>query len=310
MAKIVRNVVRFGVISALGVGTAFIVAEAVNPGSGRAMAHQARHGISSVIDANIDDPVALRAQLRDLESQYPGKIAAVRDDLGELRTQLAQFERELGITERVIALAEQDLGAMQHLLSKAEDAQTANGYAVVRVRFENESLELADAYDKAQRIVRLRDDYTARAGEIRRDMGFLTEQETRLADLLGTLEQERSRFQDQLSQLDRQIDAVARNERMLAMLEKRQKTLDEISPYSADSLDQVTDRIERIRSEQESRMAALTRRTAETSYEDIARVQIDREQAAEREFEVELDQIEVGQTGTEPLIIEEGRRVY
>ncbi|MGP1272288.1 MAG: hypothetical protein ACTS22_03045 [Phycisphaerales bacterium] len=300
--KFVRNAVRVGVIGALGVGTAFIVAEAVSPGSARAIAAQAKHNVHHAITAGVDDPVALRAQLRDLESQYPGKIEAVRGDLNELQGQLAQFERELLITERVVALADDDLARMQHLLAKAESARDGNGYAIVRVRYDDQSLDLDQAYAKAEKITQLRDAYASRAGEIRRDMGFLNEQETRLSELLGTLEAERAQFQSQLWQLDRQIDAVARNERMIDMLEKRQRTLDEIGPFSADSLDQVTDRIAQIRAEQESRMAALTSRRVEEGYETRARVQIEAERTGEEAFHVEMDRIEVGEDGSAPVI--------
>ncbi|MEM9167807.1 MAG: hypothetical protein AAGB48_12390 [Planctomycetota bacterium] len=294
MASLVRNGLRVGVIGVLGVGAAFIVAEAVQPGSARAVASQAKHNLSQAIASNVDDPVALRQQLRELEAQYPEKIETVRSDLEELRSQKAQFEHELGIADRVVALAEQDLDAMNHLLAKAEAARADAGYAVVRVRFEQESLGIEDAYAKAEKIGQLRDVYASRATEIRRDMGFLTEQENRLADLLGTLEQERAQFRGQLWQLDRQIDAVARNERMLTMLEKRQATLDSISPFSADSLDQVTSRIGQIRAEQESRMQALTSRRVDESYVTRAQVQLDRERAGDATFEVELDELEIG----------------
>jgi len=68
MARIVRTVVRVGVVSVLGTGAAFIVAEAVSPGSARAIAHQAGTNLSQVINEHIDDPVAIRSQLRDLEA--------------------------------------------------------------------------------------------------------------------------------------------------------------------------------------------------------------------------------------------------
>ena len=253
MAKIICNVVRLGVIGALGTGAAFIVAEAVSPGSARAIAHQAGTNISSVITDNVDDPVAIRAQLRSLEEQYPKKIATVRSDLTELQTQIAQFEHERAVAARVVALADNDLADLQGLLSQAEEAK-GNSYRVVRVWHNNARMEVGEAYAKAEKIRRLRDSYATRTNEIDRDLGFLSQQEQHLGELLTTLETERAEFQSQLWQLDQQIDAVSRNERLLTMLEKRQKTIDSISPFEADSLDQVTSRISQIRAEQESRM--------------------------------------------------------
>lgn len=279
MAKIIRNAVRVGVIGALGTGAAFLVAEAVSPGSARAIAHQAGTNISSVITDNVDDPVALRAQLQSLEAQYPKKIATVRSDLTELQAQIAQFEHERAVAARVVALADNDLRDLQALLSQAEEAR-GESYRVVRVWHNNARLDMSEAYAKAEKIQRLRDSYQTRTSEIDRDLGFLQQQEQHLGELLTTLETERAEFQSQLWQLDQQIDAVSRNERLLDMLEKRQKTIDSISPFQADSLDQVTQRIAKIRAEQESRMEAITTRREINTYEDRAKVMVDADKRA------------------------------
>ena len=123
-------------------------------------------------------------------------------------------------------------------------------------------------------------------------MGFLKQQEQHLGELLGTLETERAEFQSQLWQLDQQIDAVSRNERLLTMLEKRQKTIDSISPFKADSLDQVTQRIAKIRAEQESRMASLATRTADDNYLKRAQVQIDAETRGDATYDVHTNPFE------------------
>ena len=291
MAKIICNAVRLGVIGALGTGAAFLVAEAVSPGSARAIAHQAGTNISSVITDNVNDPVAIRAQLRSLEEQYPKKIATVRADLTDLQTQIAQFEHERAVASRVVALANNDLADLQGLLSQAEEAK-GNSYRVVRVWHNNARMDMGEAYAKAEKIRRLRDSYATRTNEIDRDLGFLSQQEQHLGELLTTLETERAEFQSQIWQLDQQIDAVSRNDRLLTMLEKRQRTIDSISPFQADSLDQVTSRIAQIRAEQESRMAALTTRSHDQNYLDTARVQVDAEARGTETYDVGIDQYE------------------
>ncbi|RNC82024.1 MAG: hypothetical protein ED559_09645 [Phycisphaera sp.] len=291
MAKIICNAVRVGVIGALGTGAAFLIAEAVSPGSARAIAHQAGTNISQVITNNVDDPVALREQLRSLEEQYPKKIATVRNDLTELQTQIAQFEHERAVAARVVKLADADLAELQHLLSQAEEAK-GDSYRVVRVWHNNARLDMGEAYAKAEKIRRLRESYATRTSEIDRDLGFLQEQEQHLGDLLTTLETERADFQSQLWQLDQQIDAVSRNERLLDMLEKRQKTIDSISPFKADSLDHVTQRIAKIRAEQESRMESITTRRQVFSYEEAAKVQIDAENRDGGSLEIGSDSYE------------------
>lgn len=303
MAGIVCNVVRIGVITALGAGAAFVVAEAVSPGSARAVARQAGTNLSQVIVNGVDDPVAIREQLRSLEEQYPKKISTVRADLSELQTQIAQFEHERAVAARVVALADADLASLQDLISQGEEAR-GESYRVVRVWHNNAKLDLEQAYEKAEKIRRLRDSYANRTGELDRDMGFLRQQEGHLGELLTTLETERAEFQSQLWQLDQQIDAVSRNERLLTMLEKRQKTIDSISPFQADSLDQVTGRIAQIRAEQESRMASLTSRVADAAYIDRARVQIDAESRGDDAYDLKangfedlgpIGEIEIGQ---------------
>lgn len=291
MAGIVCNVVRVGVITALGAGAAFVVAEAVSPGSARAVARQAGTNLSQAITSGVDDPVAIREQLRSLEEQYPKKISAVRADLTELQTQLSQFEHERAVAARVVALADNDLANLQDLISQGEEAR-GDTYRVVRVWHNNAKMDLEQAYAKADKIRRLRDSYAMRTGELDRDMGFLRQQEGQLGELLSTLETERAEFQSKLWQLDQQIDAVSRNERLLTMLEKRQKTIDSISPFKADSLDQVTGRIAQIRAEHESRMASLVSRSVDERYVERAKVQIDAEARGDEAYEIRSNRFE------------------
>src|SRR5690554_1618158 len=94
MGCIGKTVVRGAVLTALVGGVAVAVA---GPETVRALFHQTRHNVRHAIDAQISDLVALRAQLRSLEEQYPKKIADVRGDLAELNEQIAQIERDLAV---------------------------------------------------------------------------------------------------------------------------------------------------------------------------------------------------------------------
>ena len=87
--------------------------------------------------------------------------------------------------------------------------------------------------------------YTNRAADAKHDLTYLSQQETRLSDLLSTLEAERTQFQSQISQLNRQVDAIARNERLISLMEERNKTIDECSKYDAISLDNIDEPLER-----------------------------------------------------------------
>lgn len=269
-----KTLIRIGVVGTIvGAGTLLVA----GPDRVGALLQQARSTVHTAIDGAIDDPVALRAQLRKLEGQYPEKIAEVRGDLAELREQRAQLERDLEVGARVVRLAEADLTDLGALIARAEQTrQTRDGYAVVRVRFDNRALDLDQAYARATNIRNLRDAYAARNGDTERDLGFLGEQEQRLSELLAQLETERAEFQSQIYQLDRQVDAIARNDRMIDMMERRQETIDKHSRYRVASLDQLRGRFADMRAQQEARLQTLAASTQSTSYEDRAKMELDR----------------------------------
>ncbi len=266
----VKCLVRTAVITGLVGGAAVVIAGPERVGC---LIHQTRGAINNQIDKAIDDPIAMRSQIRALEQQYPEKISEVRTDLADLKQQVAQLTQERELSDRVVALADRDFGQMQTLIARAESAQSEG--AIVRVVFNNQPVNLDDAYAKATRMQQVKEAHQSRITDIDRDLGFLGQQQERLTELLGQLETEHASFQSQLWQLDRQIDAIGRNERMITTMEKRQERIDRHSRYSADSLDQLTARFAEIRGKQESRLQALSSTRSLTNYEDRARVELD-----------------------------------
>lgn len=270
MAGFVKGIVRVGVITALAGGAAAVVAETARPGSVAAIFGQAKTSVASVIDNNIDDPVALRAQLRALEAEYPKKIAEVRADLNEVEEQLGQLDRERAVSEKVVALAAEDLAVLDDGIEQARNVQANNRGAIIRISFDNRALDIEDAYSRRSQIEQTRQTYAVRASEIQTELGYLTNQRDQLAALLTKLETERGEFQAQLFQLDAQIDSISRNERMISMMEDRQKTIDEHSRYRAHSLDQLQTRLARVRGEQQSKLASIASREQTQSYAEQA----------------------------------------
>lgn len=288
MGSTMKHVIRFGVIGALIVGAGLAIAGGPRV---RAVVNQARDNINVNIDRVITDPVALRAQLRDLEGQYPKRISEVRSDLVELREQMAQLTREQEVNERVVALADDDLSKLNNALAQAEEASfvqvASDGEPKhIVICFKSDRLSVEDAYGRANEITNTRNAYASRADDIDRDLGYLSQQEDRLVGLLGKLETERQTFQTQLWELDRKVDAVARNDRMIDIMEKRQKTIDEQSRYRAGSLDQITSRLADIKAKQEAKLAALSSDHNRVNYEDVAKSQIDRELSTARKVKV------------------------
>lgn len=278
---ICKGVVRTAVITGLVGGAAVLVAGPERVG---AILTQTRNSVNGHIDKAIDDPVALRQQLRDLEGQYPKRIADVRGDLAELREQVAQLNRDRDVSARVVELAEADLSTLQPMIQKAEAMGAANSgvytsssYAppVVRIAFGHEQLDLKQAYGRAEQAQQVRAVYSARIGEIDKDLGYLSQQEARMADLVATLETEQAQFQSQLWQLDHQIDAIGRNDRMIEVMQKRQETIEEHSRYRVASLDQLTSRFAEIRSKQEAKLQSLSKAHDRMNYEDRAKIELD-----------------------------------
>jgi chromosome segregation ATPase len=273
MAYIGKTLVRTGVITALVGGAAVAVA---GPDRIGAIFGQTRDSIRAAIDDHIEDPVALRAQIKQLESQYPAKIAEVRSDLAEVQDQISQLEREMAVAQKVVELTSSDLASLDDTLDRAHAARTANPGAIVRVSFDARPMDMDDAFARRGQIEQTRDLYAQRAVDLDTDLGYLREQEGQLAELLTKLETERAEFGAKLFQLDAQIDTIARNERMIGMMEQRQATIDEHSRYQAHSLDQLTRRLSTIRSEQRSRIEAITTRERGSNYEDQAEFLIER----------------------------------
>jgi hypothetical protein len=286
-----KTIVRVGVISALAAVAGLAI---VGPVRARLLVDKVGTNINSVVDSCIDDPAALRAQIRELESQYAPRIAAVRTDLAQLRQQSAELRREQQVAQRVVDLAQADLGKLHGMLAQAQnltETQAAiasaasysdepSGLAAdpateIRINFNHESLSLDQAMTKAARVEQVVTTYTARQAEIDRDLGYMGEQEKRLADLGDKLEAERAEFQTQLAALDHQIDAIARNDRLITIMEKRQETIDRNSRYEAGSLENLKGRLAEMRTKQEAQLESLGKGGVTENYEAKAKIDLD-----------------------------------
>lgn len=319
MRCIGKTVVRAAVLTAVVGGVAVAVA---GPDSVKAFLHQTRSNVRKVVDSQVSDPVALRAQLQNLEQQYPQKIEEVEGDLAELNGQIGQLERDLAVAKQVVAMAEVDLTQMQNVLVKAEAARTeavSQGLVQeVRVRFDSgdRAVKLEDAYAKANRLTQLRNAYASRVPDLERDLGYLGQQKERLDSLLSQLKTERAEFQSQLWSLDYQVDAISRNDRMIEIMSKRQATIENHSRYKAGSLDQITSRLADIRAKQESKLEMFAQNSDVKNYESAAKYLLDSEAAAKpnqlrfdkpKALEVGPTVIEIGPDDVKPEPKDDGR---
>ncbi len=269
-----KTVVRGTVIAVLAGGVLVAVA---GPHRMGALMSQGQQSLTGMIDDHIDDPIILRAQIKKLEAEYPGKIADVRSDLSEVQTQIAQLTREFQVANKVVGLASIDLDVVDSQLAQARVTQSANPGAIVRVSFDNRAVNLDKAYGKRQQIEQTRDLYASRGADLELDLQYLNEQEVQLAELLERLTTEQSEFQAKLYQLDAQIDTIARNERLIDMMEDRQATINAHSNFQAHSLDQLNTRLSTIRNDQRARLESIAGRDRDTSYVEEAQFLINQE---------------------------------
>jgi len=278
---VIRGVVITGVVAGLAAGA---VAVTAGPQALFAIVGQARDKVAHTIELAIDDPVALRAQLRELESAYPERIGEVRGELTELQQQIAQLQQDGLVAQKVVEMASADLASLKDMLARAESARTGAPYTVINVRFGGQALSLEQAYSRATQISNTIAAYQTRVSDAERDVTFLQQQADRLNELLAQLETEQAELQAQIWQLDGQIEMIARNDKLIDMVERRQNAIEKYDKFEAVSLEQVKSRIAKIRSTQEARLNALAANRG-TDYETKARTTLDSERAAKQIFE-------------------------
>ncbi len=253
-------------------GTAMIV----GPDRVGAMAEQIQDGIEHRIDARIDDPIALRRQIASAAAQYPARIKDVRADLVSLQDEMRRLEREQVVSEKVVTLVDRDLQRLAPAVKELQ-RERAEGGAVARLaalEVDGEVLSFARATARVREIERTRLINESRAADAEHNLKYLRNQEQRFVELLDQLEGEHAQFQAQLVQLQAEVESIARNERLIEMLEKRQRTFDEVSVFEARSLDQIIGAMERKRTEQEAELDQLAAGVQALSYEEMAAAEL------------------------------------
>ena len=277
MFTFLKKFIKTGVIALLLVGGAAFVAVAVaGPERAHAVISQAQDHVLQSIDGHINDPAALRQQLQEMEKEYPSRISQVRSDLAELNEEIRQIQRERAISERVVELAQMDLENLQVELTSA----SASGNTRLSASSSARSTSMSPAARRARQIESTRLVYANRAEEAATELMYLGQQSARFEEHLAQLETEHAQFTGQLQALNRQVESIARNERLIKLVEKHNRRFQDCNRYEAVSLDQITGRLNEIRTRQEAEIDTLTNGQGQGDYEDMARLQL-----AEEAFE-------------------------
>ncbi|MHC5022279.1 MAG: hypothetical protein ACYTGG_00005, partial [Planctomycetota bacterium] len=177
-----------------------------------------------------------------------------------------QFERDVDVSRRVVGLTTDDLGELKALVTRAEAAQES-GTRRVSIRFEGVRFDLDEAVSEASRINQVRVTYKDRLASDMHQMDFLKEQKARLAEILDKLEADFATYQAQLWQLDREIDAIERNERLIELTEQQQATLASFEQYGeVKSLKQIQGKLAELRAVQEAQLQNLAKKGVRHDY--------------------------------------------
>ncbi len=286
MRKVIRFAVRTTVLGGLAVGAlAGGTALFAGPDRAHAMFDELRGQVHSAIDSSISDPVAMRAKLRRLESEYPERIAELSGDLAEVRDHVGKVVNERRVSDRVVELADLDIKALETQVARLSSGQEPDMRSASNIAMAQDRHDLAQAKNRLNQVRQTRLAYSSRASETERELTYLDAQEQRLTDALGQLELEHAQFQTQLDQIERQVDAIERNSDMIAMMKKRQRALDEIGRYEAISLDGLVGSLAEVRSRQEAELDVLTISSNQMSYEDFAKMELQAEAEGQAVYE-------------------------
>lgn len=268
-----RGLFRLALIGGLAAGGAVLLIGPEHVAAGFA---QIRTQARQAVDSMIDDPVALRHQLQTLASEYPEKIATLRGELAEVDRQIAQLEHDSAVAQRVVSNTSEDITDLTTLMARAEQASTGGRNVVVV--FDARRLDASDAQEELRRIQRIRADFQERSATSQQHLGYLSQQRTRLASMLDKLVTEQQTFEQQMAAIDRKIDAIARNERLVELIKERESALADFdTQYRSTTLNQLEGKLAEWQARVDAEFEVLERKTFAKDYEDAARWEIQSE---------------------------------
>ena len=270
LAFCTKNFLRWGLITATVVGGTTLL---IGPERVAAGFDQIRTLASSTFDELVDDPIALRRQLKGLSDQYPERIAEVRSELASIDVQIRQLEHDQQIAQRVVTITSKDINQLKDsVLAATTGVEDTRKVTVRRGSFD---IGLDQARSEARRIIGIKNAYEDRFLGNQQQISILNRQKERLTDILAKLESEFGEFEAKLFQLDRQIDSIERNERLIAMTEEQQAMLNDFEKLGkVGNLRQLEAKLEELRTTQEAQLQTLESHGIQSEYEQRAREEI------------------------------------
>ncbi|MCP4757990.1 MAG: hypothetical protein GY894_05785 [Planctomycetes bacterium] len=265
--NICKTIVRWTLIAGIAVGGVTII---IGPGRVAAAFETFQDQASIIVDQYIDveEAKSLRSKLHELAGVYPDRIAEIRGEIARIDSQVDQMAHDADVARRVVAMTESDL---DRLAGKVRDAEIG-GVRQVSLIKGDAGVNLTVAYKEGRRIQGIRSTYQERLVADQRQVEMLSSQHDRLTTLLEQVEREYSQYQAQVWQLDRQIDSIERNDRLIALTESQHETLQQFqSPGDSETLRAIETRLAELQAVQEGTLQALGERGKQGEYEHRAR---------------------------------------
>lgn len=270
-----KGMLRWGLISAAVLGGTTVL---VGPERVAAGFDQVRTMAGHVFEDFVDDPVALRRQLQGLADQYPDRIAEVRSEIAQIDIQIDQLGHDNEVADRVISMTSRDIEEIR--LAVAEAQASTDDNRKVSLRRGSFRVGIDQAKSEARRIAGIRAAYQDRLLSNDQQSTLIINQRDRLSEVLTQLENEYGQFEEKLWVLDRQIDAIERNDRLITMTEEQQAILRDYEKLGkVGNLRQLEAKLEEMRMTQEAQLQALEKHGIKNEYERRAKegLQIDEE---------------------------------
>jgi chromosome segregation ATPase len=272
MSSLSRGLLRWGIIGGLALGGLTIL---IGPDRVGAAFDQLRMKARQAADDFVDDPIALRRQLQSLAEQYPTRIGQVRGELAEVERQMSQLAHDSEVAKRVVTMASDDLNRLRVAVSEGEPV-SGQLIALRESQFASGKKSAIDvAKEEARRINNVRMSYQDRYASNKQQLEFLGQQKERLSKILQRLETEYSDFETKMAVLDRQIDSIERNERLIDMSKEQQAMLAEYDKFGeVGNLGQLESKLAELRTVQEAQLEALAKAGVPSDYEQRAKADI------------------------------------
>ncbi len=268
---ITRTLLRWGLIGGLALGGLTLLIGPENVAMGLS---KVRTSAQDVVGKVIDDPTVLRMQLQKLANQYPDRIAEVRGELAQVEHQLAQLDRDVEVATRVVSMTTDDLSELRQLVTRAE-ARQQSGVRAVAIRHDGVRYDIDEAYNEAHRINHVRQTYADRLAYDKQQSKFLGEQRVRLVEILNNLETEFSTYQAQLYQLEREIESIERNDRLIELTQEQEATLRSFDRFGkVGNLKQIQSKLAELRAVQQAQLESLSKRGVDRNYESRAEFEL------------------------------------